>query len=137
MPADNGLTSTLIMVALMVAAFYVLIILPARRKQREQQNLVSSLAEGSRVMTTAGILGTIRHLGTNQAIIEIAPGVEMTVLKQAIVRTVSPSDEEFEYDDEEADVDEADDDLDTSDHVALEASVEDAPATDARADEGK
>ena len=52
-------------------------------------------------MTTAGVLVTIRELGERTAVVEISPGVEMTVLKQAIMRTVTADEEEFEYDDED------------------------------------
>lgn len=98
MPAD--MTSTILMLVAMVAIFYFLLIRPAQRKQKEQQALISNLAPGARVMTTAGVFATIRHLGTKQAILEVAPGIEMTVLKQAIMRVVKPEEEEFEYDDE-------------------------------------
>lgn len=53
-------------------------------------------------MTTTGILGTIRELGERTTVLEISPGVEMTVLKQAIMRTVNPDEEEFEYDEDDA-----------------------------------
>ena len=91
--------STLVMVVLMVAAFWLLLIRPAQKKQKQQQELVNNLGEGSRVMLSSGVFGTIIHNGEKQAIVEVSPGVEMTVLKQAIVRAVEPSEEEFEYDD--------------------------------------
>lgn len=93
---------TLLMLALMVAVFYFLLIRPAQKKQKDQQQMVSALEPGSRVMTTSGMYGTIVHLGERQAVLEIAPGVEMTVLKQAIMRSVSPAEEEFEYEDADA-----------------------------------
>ena len=103
MPADtgSGMMSTLIMIGLMVAVFYVLVIMPAKRRNTQQQQMVSTLQPGDRVITTAGIIGTIRHIGTNQLVVEISPGVEMTVTKQVVVRKVSPAEEEFEYADEE------------------------------------
>ena len=101
MPADNSMMSTFLMLAVMGVAFWLLLIRPAQRKQKAQQELVSNLAPGSRVMTTTGILGTIRELGERTTVLEISPGVEMTVLKQAIMRTVNPDEEEFEYDDED------------------------------------
>lgn len=132
MPTDNSLWSTLIMIGLMVAAFYYLIIRPARRRSTEQQNLVSSLAPGSRIMTTAGVFGTIKHLGETQAIIEIAPDIEMTITKQAIMRQVSPSEEEFEYADEGApehtDVLEPDV-LDTDEPAVADESATEDPQT--------
>ena len=54
---------------------------------------------------SSGVFGTIRHLGERQAIIEIAPGIEMTVVKQAVVKTLTAEDDEFEYSDEPAVID--------------------------------
>ena len=100
--------STLIMIALMLGAFYLLVLRPAARKNREQQTMVSSLAAGARIMTTSGVYATIRHLGATQAVVEIAPGVDMTITKAAILKQVSPSEEEFEYDDEVSEAEAAD-----------------------------
>lgn len=99
MPADNSMMSTIIMVVLMVAAFWLLLIRPAQKKQKQQQQLVSQLGVGSRVMLSGGVFGTIVQSGEKQAVVEVSPGVEMTILKQAIIRVVDPSEEEFEYDD--------------------------------------
>lgn len=101
MPADNSMLSTVLMLAVMGLAFWLLLIRPAQRKQKAQAELVSNLAPGARAMTTAGVLVTIRELGERTAVVEISPGVEMTVLKQAIMRTVTADEEEFEYDDED------------------------------------
>ena len=102
MPADNSMLSTLLMFAVMGLAFWLLLIRPAQRKQKAQQEMVRALGPGTRVMTTAGVLATVREVGERTAVIEISPGVEMTVLKQAIMRTVTADEEEFEYDDEDA-----------------------------------
>jgi Preprotein translocase subunit YajC len=59
---------------------------------------MAALEAGARVMTISGIVGTIKHLGEKQAILEISPGVEMTVVKGAI--SMQPVDDEFEYADE-------------------------------------
>ena len=101
MPADNSMLSTLLMFAVMGLAFWLLLIRPAQRKQKAQQEMVRALGPGTRVMTTAGVLATVREVGERTAVIEISPGVEMTVLKQAIMRTVTADEEEFEYDDED------------------------------------
>ena len=93
--------STILMIVLMGAAFYFLLIRPQQKRAKQQQEMTNSLAEGNRIMLSSGVLGTIRHLGERQAIIEIAPGVEMTVVKQAIVKTLGADDDEFEYADEQ------------------------------------
>ena len=92
--------STVLMLVLMGAAFYFLLIRPQQKRAKKQQEMTSALAAGTRVMLSSGIFGTIRHLGEKQAIIEIAPGLEMTVIKQAIVKTLAAEDDEFEYADD-------------------------------------
>ncbi len=89
--------TTILMVIVVVAALYFLMIRPQRKRAKEQKEHMASLQPGSRVMTVHGIFGTIVHMGERQAIIEISPGVELTILKQAISN--QPVQDEFEYDD--------------------------------------
>ncbi|GAA1855140.1 preprotein translocase subunit YajC [Microlunatus capsulatus] len=86
--------TTLIMIALMVFAFYFLILRPQKKRQQAIQNTLSSLQPGTRVLLGSGLFGTIVSLGDRQAVLEIAPGVELTVLKQAIVRAATEADED-------------------------------------------
>ncbi len=97
--------STVLMLVLMGAAFYFLLIRPQQKRAKKQQEMTNSLQPGTRVMLSSGVFGTIRHLGERQAIIEIAPGIEMTVVKQAVVKTLTAEDDEFEYSDEPAVID--------------------------------
>ncbi|MDR2930786.1 MAG: preprotein translocase subunit YajC [Propionibacteriaceae bacterium] len=90
-------------------AMYFLMIRPAKKQQQKQQEMMNSLEVGSRVMLGSGIYGTIRHLGEKQAVIEISPGVDLTILRQAIRGAVAPDEEEFEYADEASQSPEADD----------------------------
>ena len=93
--------STLLMVALMGGAFYFLLIRPQKKRAKEQQEALAAMQAGSRVMTISGIIGTISHIGEKQAILEIAPGVEITIDKRAL--STQPIEDEFEYVDADAD----------------------------------
>lgn len=92
--------SIIIILVIMGLAMYFLMIRPARKQQQKQQQMMNALEIGSRVMLGSGIYGTIRHLGEKQAVIEISPGVDLTILRAAIRGVVSPDEEEFEYSDE-------------------------------------
>ena len=105
------------LVVLMVAGFYFMIIRPQQKRAKEQKQHMDTLAPGVRVMTISGIVGTIKHLGEKQVILEISPGVEMTVVKGAI--SMQPVDDEFEY---------ADDDENTE--SAKPEVTDDAPAAE-------
>jgi len=84
----------LILIALMVVAFYLLIIRPQKKRAQAQVQTMSSLVPGARVLLTSGIFGSIVSVGTKQAVIELAPGVELTVVKQAIARLASEADDD-------------------------------------------
>lgn len=91
------------MILLLVAMFaimYFLMIRPQQKKMRKDQEMRAQLKEGDRVLMTSGIFGTIAHVGERQMIVELAPGVEITILKGNVARAVTPEDEEFEFTDE-------------------------------------
>jgi preprotein translocase subunit YajC len=90
--------STIAMIALMGGAVYFLMIRPQQKRAKETANLMSSLEPGSRVMTISGIVGTIKYLGDKQAILEVSPGVEITMDKRAL--STQPVVDEFEYADD-------------------------------------
>lgn len=100
MPENSQFITTLGMLALLGFAFYFLMWRPSQRKMKEQKEKMAALDVGSRVMLTSGIFGTVRHMGDKQLIIEISPGLEITVVKQAVMRLVDPDEDEFEYEDE-------------------------------------
>ena len=97
--------STLILIALMVVAFYFLIMRPQRKRQQEVQRTLGALTPGQRVMLGSGLFGTVVSVGEKQVVLETSPGTELTVLKQAVSRVVTESDEDGVAD--EVDLDEA------------------------------
>ena len=76
---------------LLAVAFVALIVLPGRQRKKvaaQAQQLQESLKPGARVMTTAGIHGTVIGLGETTVILDIAPGVPVTFERRAIVQVV-------------------------------------------------
>jgi len=86
--------STLIFIAALVAAFYFLILRPQRKRQQAQHQTMNALSPGSRVMLASGVFGTVVSVGPRQVVLEISPGAELTVLKQAITKVVTEDDED-------------------------------------------
>jgi len=48
-------------------------------------------------MMSGGIFGTLKHLGDKQVVVEVSPGVELTFVRQAIIRPLKDDEDEFEY----------------------------------------
>ena len=90
----------LLMLVIFVGAAYFLMIRPQQKRMREHQSQIDALQPGERVILTSGIFATLSHIADTQAIVELAPGVEVTILKQAIARVTKNDEEEFEFTDE-------------------------------------
>ncbi|HEY3141684.1 MAG TPA: preprotein translocase subunit YajC [Acidimicrobiales bacterium] len=97
----------LVVLGLTFGLLWVLFILPQQRRVRAHQQLVATLEEGDEVVLTAGIFGQIVHLGPEEMTLEVAPGVQLQVARQAVLRRVELT---VEFD-EEPEVDEDEDEL--------------------------
>jgi len=80
--------------------FWLLLIRPQVRRQRELAHLQSTLEVGDEVMLTSGVFATIRSLEDAVAEVEIADGVTIRVARGAIGQLV-PEQETDPVDDEE------------------------------------
>lgn len=98
----------LLLMVVFIGLMYVLMVLPQKKKMDAQRKMLSALQPGARVMLNTGMFGTLRATGEQQMVVELAPGVEVTVLKQAVVRAVTAQEEEFEYSDGDQTIEPAD-----------------------------
>lgn len=80
----------LIIFPLLMVGMYLLLVRPQQRRMKAQRALIATVAAGDRVVTAGGLIGTIRVLTDERATLEVAPGVEVDVLRAAISRTIDP-----------------------------------------------
>jgi preprotein translocase subunit YajC len=69
---------------LILAIFYFIILLPAKRKQKKVQEFLDGLKVNDRVITTSGIFGQVTRLGEQSVQIQIADKVRIEVSRAAI-----------------------------------------------------
>ena len=76
-----------------VVVLLVLMVLPQWQARRRHQKQMAEMGVGSEIMTIGGIIGKITYMDKdeNRARIEIAPGVEMQVMLNAISRPIEPT----------------------------------------------
>lgn len=70
--------------ALILAIFYVIILLPMKRRQKKVQHFQGALKVGDRVVTTSGIYGHITKLNERSVQLQVADKVRIEVAKAAI-----------------------------------------------------
>src|SRR5215471_9942819 len=80
--------AALIVLAVTFLLLWVLFILPQQRRVRAHQALVATVEPGDEVVLSAGIFGRVVELGPEEMTLAIAPGVEIRVARQAVLRRV-------------------------------------------------
>ena len=83
-PEGGSLRIQLVPFALGLGIFYLLILLPMKRKQQKVQEFLDSLKVGDRVITTGGIYGQLTRLGDQSVQLQIADKLRIEVAKSAI-----------------------------------------------------
>lgn len=76
--------SPFIPLVLMIGVFYFLIIRPQQKKMKTQQEFLKNLKKGDMVVTTAGIIGTIKNLSEKFIFLEVDTDVTLKILKGQI-----------------------------------------------------
>jgi preprotein translocase subunit YajC len=78
----------LIPIALLVALTYFVLVRPQRRRQQQQNEMVSQLEEGVEILTAGGVYGTVRSIREDELTVEIAPGTNVKLDKRAVAMVV-------------------------------------------------
>lgn len=96
--AEDGTGSTSAVTALLPILvigilFYVLMILPQRRRMKSARVLRDSVSVGDEIRTVGGIYGKIVELGDDDLTIEVAPGSTIRMTRRAIGERLEGADE--------------------------------------------
>ena len=84
MDAKNPLIQFLPFI-LIFGIFYLLLIMPMRRRQKKHQELLGKLTKGDRVITNGGIFGTVVEVADDKLTLRIAePRVDIQVARSAV-----------------------------------------------------
>jgi len=73
---------------LMVLVFWSTVIRPQARAARRHEELIRSIEVGDKIVTAGGIHGKIVKLNEDSIVLEIAPGVRVTLDRRAVRRRV-------------------------------------------------
>jgi preprotein translocase subunit YajC len=88
--------TSILVIAVLFGAVYLLLIRPQRNRQRKAQQTQGEVTPGQRITTTAGIYGTVTAVDGQDLELEIAPGVEIRIMRRAVLNILpedSPEDD--------------------------------------------
>ena len=79
-----GGLAQLLPIVLIIAVFYVLLIRPQQKRQRQLQETIASLKTGDRVITTGGIIGVITTIRETSFLIRTADKSILEIARSAV-----------------------------------------------------
>ncbi|TKK66719.1 preprotein translocase subunit YajC [Ilyomonas limi] len=83
-PSSGG-SFQLIMMGAIILVFWLFMIRPQAKKAKEQKKFIENMGKGDRIVTIAGIHGTINKVNEDGTIqLEVSPGSYMKIEKSAI-----------------------------------------------------
>jgi preprotein translocase subunit YajC len=83
-----------LLIPLLIAViFYVIVFMPARKKQKKLEEMITSLKTGDKVITNGGIYGTIVGSKGDRIQLRIAENVKIEVSRNAIAALQKPEEE--------------------------------------------
>jgi len=79
-----GALGGLLPMLLIIAVFYMLLIRPQQKRQRQLQETISQLKTGDRIVTTGGVIGTITTVRDTSFLIRSADKSILEIARSAV-----------------------------------------------------
>ena len=85
-PSGKGSGFEFIFLGLMIFVFWMFMIRPQAKKAKEQKNFISNLQKGDKIVTIAGIHGTVNKINEDGTTLqmETSPGTYLKIERSAI-----------------------------------------------------
>jgi preprotein translocase subunit YajC len=80
---------SLLPIILVIALMYILVIMPQKRRQKKHKLFLDEIRSGSKVLTSGGMIGTVKTVFEKTVEVEIAPGIVVTLVKAAILSSAT------------------------------------------------
>lgn len=82
--SNQNVLVSLLPFVLMIGIFYLLVLMPMRKRQKKIQDFQSGLKVGDKVITTSGIYGQVTKLDDKSVQVQIAQNVRIDVARSAV-----------------------------------------------------
>ena len=90
--AAQGGSSTLIFMGAMILVFWLFMIRPQAKKAKQQKTFINDLKKGDKVITIAGIHGSINKVNEDGTLsLEVSPGSYLKIEKSTVSMEMSAS----------------------------------------------
>jgi preprotein translocase subunit YajC len=88
----QGMVGSLLPLLLMGAVFYFLIFRPQMQQRKRMQEMLAAIKKNDVIITQGGLIGKVRSVADDEVRLELAPNVEVRVVRSAIAEVKSKTD---------------------------------------------
>src|SRR5947207_11966246 len=81
--APGGIISFLPLI-LIIGIFYLIVFLPARRRQKKLQEMIDNLKAGDKIITSGGIYGTVVGFKDDRIQLRVAENVKIELSRNSV-----------------------------------------------------
>jgi preprotein translocase subunit YajC len=83
-PQGVSMISALLPFLLVFVIFYLLIVMPQRKRQKKHMSMVEQLKPGDRIITSGGIFGTVMGVQPDRIELKVAANVKIDITKSSV-----------------------------------------------------
>ena len=80
------LRNPMVVMVLVLVLFWVMMIVPQRKQQKQRANMLQNLKKGDKIIMTSGIHGEITEIDEDDIRLRIADKTEVLITKSAVAR---------------------------------------------------
>lgn len=80
----TGVIGQIVPIVLIFVVFYFLLIRPQQKRLKAHQEMVAGVKRGDVVVTSGGLIGKVRTVQDDELRVELAPNVEVRVVRSTI-----------------------------------------------------
>ncbi len=91
-PAGPSLISQLLFFLPLILIFYFLLIRPQQQARKRHMEMVANLKKGDVVVTSGGMIGKVKSVADDEVRVELAPNVDVRVVRHTIAEVRSKTD---------------------------------------------
>lgn len=87
-PGQLDMFQNLLPIFIILAVFWMFLIIPQRKQQKQRQAMLSGLKKGDRVVTIGGLQGEIVGIDDTDVQLKVAEKTELRFVRTAVARVI-------------------------------------------------
>ena len=90
---QGGLLDMLFPMVVVFAIFYLVLIRPQMRKEKQKNEMIKNVKTGDKVIFSGGMIGVVSNVKDKTIMVKVADNVKVEIVKGAILKVIEKDDQ--------------------------------------------